>query len=60
MSNVRPRILGVFVKGMGVLFSVMRGCSEDSFLSEVIRVTDDFSDEAVILLVCSHSSNWPM
>ena len=55
VSNVSPKIVGVLSSGIGRLFRVTVGWILVSCVSVVIRVTDDFSGEAVIWLVISHS-----
>lgn len=48
VSNVSPKIVGVLCSGIGELFRVTVGWILVSWVSVVIRVTEDFSDEAVI------------
>ena len=60
MSKVTPRILGLLLKGIGVLFSVMVGGVELSCVSVVIRVIDDLFGEADILLFLSQVSRLVM
>lgn len=58
VSSVRPRIVGDFSRGRGVLERVIVGCLSCSRLSGVKRVTDDLSADAVILFVWSQSSRF--
>ena len=48
VSNVRPRIFGVLLSGMGVLFSRICGWVLDICLSVVMRVKEDLFGDAVI------------
>ena len=57
MSKVCPRILGVLLRGIMLLFKVIWGWIEDWCLSVVIRVIEDFSADADILLVWSQFSS---
>ena len=47
-SNVRPKIFGVLMKGMGMLFSRTCGWVLDFCLSVVMRVMEDLFGDAVI------------
>ena len=55
-----PRILGLLLNGIGVLFSVMVGGVELSCVSVVIRVIGDLFGEADILLFLSQVSRFVM
>ncbi len=57
LSNVTPRMVGVLVYGMGVLFSVTSGCAVYSLLCGVISVRDDLFVETFILFVVSQFSS---
>src|ERR1044072_2083857 len=48
VSNVRLRVFGVVLKGMGVLFSRTCGWVLDMCLSVVMRVMEDLFGDAVI------------
>ena len=60
VSKVRPSILGVLLRGIVLLFRVIWGWIDDWCLSVVIRVIEDFSADAVILLVLSQFSSCVM
>ena len=60
VSKVRPRIVGVLFRGSLEFERCMLGCLEDSLLSGVRRVIDDFWGEAFILFVASHVCSWSM
>ena len=51
-----PRIVGVLLRGMIVLYRRTIGCLLDSLLSGVNKVMDDFWGDADILLLVSHCS----
>ena len=57
VSRVTPRIVGVLLRGIVVLLRCSWGCLLDSRLSGVIRVTDDFCGDAVILFWVSQFSS---
>ena len=57
LSSVIPKIVGVFVTGMGVLLMVTCGCTVYSLLWGVISVTDDLFAETLSLFCVSQCSS---